>query len=159
MPPRRPYQDTQVDSYKSQGELDRLLTRYGAAMTRWSNLPRLIRYEFQLDGLGYRIDVPIPAGRDPDEAEQLRREKARVMFYYIKAKMTAAESGVADLAREFMPYMITGTGRVLAEEIAEVMAHGGRVLPLGAESPLLPEGRDAPVDIVEGSIRELPAGS
>jgi hypothetical protein len=147
---RRPYQDTAVDAYKSQGDLDRLMTRYGADVTRWSNYPGLIRFEFQLGGLGYRIDVPVPDGETEKQTEQLRREKARVMFYYIKAKMTAAESGVADLAREFMPYMITGTGRVLAEEIADAMATGARVLPLGADYPLLPEGRGRPVDSVEG---------
>jgi len=155
---RRPYQDTEVDAYKSQGDLDRLMSRYGADVTRWSNYPGLIRFEFQLNRIGYRIDVPVPAGYNEKDSEQIRREKARVMFYYMKAKMTAAESGVADLAHEFMPYMITGTGRVLGEEVADAMASGARVLPLGAECPLLPAGRDRPDDIVEGEVRQLPAG-
>jgi hypothetical protein len=126
------------------------MSQYGAEVTRWSNYPGLIRFEFQLAGIGYRVDVPVPEGINQRDSEQLRREKARVMFYYIKAKMTAAESGVADIAREFMAYMITGTGRVLGEEIADAMATGRRVLALGAESPLLPEGRGAPKDVIEG---------
>lgn len=158
MPPRRPYQDTGVDAYKSQGDLDRLMSRYGAEVTRWSNYPGLIRFEFQLAGLGYRIDVPVPVGNTEKQTEQIRREKARIMFYYMKAKMSAAESGVADLAHEFMPFMITGTGRVLGDEVVDAMAHGARVLPLGADYPLLPAGRDRPDDIVEGEVRQLPAG-
>lgn len=158
MPPRRPYQDTAVDSYKSQGDLDRLMSRYGVEATRWSTYPGLIRFEFQLNRLGYRIDVPVPAGRTDRESEQLRRERARVMFYYVKAKMNAVETGVGDIAREFLPYMITGTGRVLGDEVIGAMESGARVLPLGAESPLLPAGRDRPDDVAEGEMRQLPAG-
>ena len=139
---RRAYQDTEVSAYKTQDELDRLMSKHGVQVTRWTMFPDNIRFEFQQDGIGYRVDVPVPAGRDDREREQLRREKARVLLYYVKAKLTAAESGVADLHREFLPFMITGTDRVFFQEVEDAMKDGRRSLPLGVESPLLPEGRE-----------------
>ena len=140
--PRRAYQDTEVSPYRTQDQLDSLLSKYGVEVTRWTMYPDLIRFEFQEQGIGYRVDVPVPPGRDQREREQLRREKARVLFYYMKAKLTAAESGVADIQREFLPFMITGDNRVFFQEVEDAMHQGKRVLQLGAESPLLPAGRD-----------------
>ena len=152
MATRRAYQDTQVSPYKTQDELDSLIGRYGVRVTRWTTFPDLVRFEFQLDGVGYRVDVPVPAGRDAKEREQLRREKARVLYYYMKAKMTAAESGVADLAHEFLPFMITGSDRVFFQEVEDAMKSGARTLTLGQDSPLLPEGRGS--EVAEGRLIE-----
>jgi len=138
----RAYQNTGVSAYKTQDDLDSLISGYGVQVTRWTNFPDLIRFEFQLNRVGYRVDVPVPAGRDQKERDQLRREKARVLFYYMKAKMTAAESGVADLAHEFLSFMITGTDRVFFQDVDDAMQQGARSLPLGQDSPLLPEGRE-----------------
>ena len=141
MPRSRAYQDTGVSAYKTQDDLDSLISRYGVQVTRWTNFPDLIRFEFQLNRVGYRVDVPVPPGRDAKERDQLRREKARVLFYYMKAKMTAAESGVADLAHEFLSFMITGTDRVFFQDVDDAMQQGARSLPLGQDSPLLTEGK------------------
>jgi hypothetical protein len=141
MAPRRPYQDTAVSAYKTQDELDRLMSKYGVEITRWTMFPELIRFEFQQDGIGYRVDVPVASGYDAKDREQLRREKARVLLYYVKAKLTAAESGVADLHREFLPFMITGPDRVFFQEVEDAMKDGRPTLPLGADSPLLSEGK------------------
>ena len=142
MPRSRAYQDTGVSAHKTQDDLDSLISRYGIQVTRWTNFPDLIRFEFQLNRRGYRVDVPVPPGRDAKRRDQLRREKARVLFYYMKAKMTAAESGVADLAHEFLPFMITGTERVFFQEVDDAMERGLRSLSLGQDSPLLLEGRE-----------------
>ena len=155
---RRPYQNTQVSAYKTQDELGRLMSKYGVEVIRWTTLPALLRFEFQQNGIGYRVDVPVPAGSEVREREQLRQEKARVLFYYIKAKLTAAESGVADLHQEFLPFMITGADRVFFQEVEDAMKHGARTLTLGTDSPLLPEGRgtEQQAEIIEAAeVREI----
>jgi len=68
--------------------------------------------------------------------------------------LEAIDAGLADMEREFLPYMITGADRVFFQEVEDAMKNGARTLMLGAESPLLPEGRGQ--DIVEGQVRELP---
>src|SRR4030042_327914 len=155
---RKPYQDTAVSTGRTQEQLDALLQKRGIHVTRWTAFPDLIRFEFQpkKEGIAYRVEIKVEAGYNARESEQIRRAAYRTLFWYVKSKFEAMDAGLADLEREFMPYMITGPDRVFFQEVAEAMAHGARSLPLGQDSPLLPVGRgENPAEVIEGGFTEV----
>ncbi len=151
MSERRPYERTNVSASQTQEQLDSLLQRRGVDVTRWTNTPDQIRFEFQHKGIGYRIDVPLPAGGDLREKDQLRRERARVLYWYVKSKLEAVEFGLGDLQREFLPYMLVGPDTVFFERVEEAIENGARSLPLGQDLPFLPSPRVEVIDVIEVS--------
>ena len=153
---RKPYQDTTVGVAKTQQALIDLLEKRSIHATRWTTYPDLVRFEFQpkKEGIAYRIEMKIEKAYSARQTEQMRRATFRIVYWYVKSKLEAIDAGLADMEREFLPYMITGADRVFFQEVEDAMKNGARTLMLGAESPLLPEGRGQ--DIVEGQVRELP---
>lgn len=157
MPARKPYQNTEVSRGRTQEQLDGLLQKRGIHVTCWMAFPNLIRFEFQPKekGIGYRVEIKVEKGYNARESEQIRRAAYRTLFWYVKSKFEAMDAGLADLEREFLPYMITGPDRVFYQEVSEAMDRGARSLPLGQDSPLLPEGRgENPAGVVEGQFTE-----
>lgn len=157
MATRKPYQNTDVSTGRTQEQLDALLQKRGIHVTRWTAFPDLIRFEFQpkKEGIAYRVEIKVEPGYNARNSEQIRRAAYRTLFWYVKSKFEAMDAGLADLEREFMPYMITGPDRVFFQEVAEAMEHGARSLPLGQDSPLLPEGRrENLVEVVEDQFTE-----
>jgi len=153
---RKPYQDTTIGVAKTQQALIDLLEKRSIHATRWTTYPDLVRFEFQpkKEGIAYRIEMKIEKAYSARQTEQMRRATFRIVYWYVKSKLEAIDAGLADMEREFLPYMITGADRVFFQEVEDAMKNGARTLMLGAESPLLPEGRGQ--DIVEGQVRELP---
>jgi hypothetical protein len=157
MAARKPYQDTAVSTSRTQEQLDGLLQKRGIHVTRWTAFPDLIRFEFQpkKESIAYRVEIKVKVGYNARESDQIRRAAYRTLFWYVKSKFEATDAGLADLEREFMAYMITGPDRVFYQEVAEAMEHGARSLPLGQDSPLLPEGRgENPANVVEGQFKQ-----
>jgi len=153
---RKPYQDTTIGVAKTQQALIDLLEKRSIHATRWTTYPDLVRFEFQpkKEDIAYRIEMKIEKAYSARQTEQMRRATFRIVYWYVKSKLEAIDAGLADMEREFLPYMITGADRVFFQEVEDAMKNGARTLMLGAESPLLPEGRGQ--DIVEGQVRELP---
>lgn len=139
---RTPYEDTSVSTGDSMTQLDRLVTKAGIAVTRWTTLAGAVRFEFQPaeGGEAFRIEVPIQPGQTDRDSEQNRRQAFRILFWYVKSKLEAVEAGLADWRREFLAYMITGPTTVFVDHVEEAAGKGLKVLPLGQDSPLLIAG-------------------
>ena len=157
---RKPYQDTTVSVASTQQALITLLEKRGIHATRWTTYPDLVRFEFQpkKQGIAYRIEMAVEKGYSARQNEQLRRATFRIVYWYVKSKLEAIDAGLADMEREFLPYMITGPERVFFQEVEDAIKHGDRVLTLGEDSPLLPEGRgtNEQAQIIEATeVREI----
>lgn len=140
---RTPYEDTSVSTGDSMTQLDRLVTKAGIKVTRWTAMATAVRFEFQPEegGTAFRIEVPIATAEPGRDSEQARRQAFRILFWYVKSKLEAVEAGLADWRREFLAYMITGPRTVFVDHVEEATAKGLKVLPLGQDSPLLGPGR------------------
>lgn len=129
-----PYQDTQVSWPRSQAEIVKALSKRGIYQTRFTNLEDKFAVEFlapQKEGkpIGVRILVPISyEGDDQEKREKELMRLHRVLFYHIKAKFVAIESGLTEFMEEFMPHLI-------------VMDKKGNSTTLGQE--LLPQYKEA----------------
>lgn len=118
------YINTSVTPGKTRDEVEKLLKRVGADSFRWSSfqgeetLEALLSWKDQR--LGFRLSAKYTTDRE-------RQQKLRALYWYLKAKIEAIQFGLVDLEQEFLPYLLTASGRTVYE-IQE-----GQVLKLLAE--------------------------
>lgn len=116
---------TSVDANKSKAEIEQLLTNYGASafLVGWISDPPAAAVTFEIDGMRYRIVIPMPSPSDDDirythanqhsrrrrsEAAiqsalaQARRERWRALLLTIKGQLVAVDLKIKTLAEAFM---------------------------------------------------------
>lgn len=107
------YKGTNVNWAKSQTAIVKMLTSKGIYQTRFTNLEDKFAVEFlvnlpdQQKPVAVRILVPIKeTGNNQKKREQELNRLHRVLFYHLKAKFVAIESGLTEFMEEFMPHLI-----------------------------------------------------
>ena len=106
------YKSTSVNWAKSQTAIVKLLTARGIYQTRFTNLEDKFVIEFlapQDEGkpVGVRVIVPFKyTGQDEKRKQQELNRMHRVLFYHLKAKFVAIDSGLTEFMEEFMPHLI-----------------------------------------------------
>ena len=115
------YANTVVAPHKSKEQVEGLLLRIGAVGFRWSSFQGRETLEAGLEWEGgqtaFRLVVDY-------EDERERKQKLRALYWYLKAKVEAIQFGLVDLEQEFLPYMLTPSGRTVFEEIPEAQRRG-----------------------------------
>lgn len=106
------YTDTKVPVAQSRHAIEELLEKRGVQDRRVTTTAALFALDFNWPlrdergkvrtVLGVRIVAPWPA----DERE--RRRMARVLFWHLKSKLEAVESGLLSFEEEFMPHLTLG---------------------------------------------------
>lgn len=132
---RRYAEGTTVSVDASRGELTGLLTRYGCQRMAWATEPEADTLQFELGDHSYRFVIRRPTPKEiwqewkaegrtarqlkylPTDAqvaaEWRRRWRAHVLL--LKAKLEFVASGNTTLEREFMPALVTASGRTLGD--------------------------------------------
>ena len=107
------YKKTSVNWSKSQTSIVKMLNSKKIYQTRFTNLFDKFAVEFmseisgQSKPVAVRILVPfIYSGNDEKKREQELNRLHRVLFYHLKAKFIAIESGLTEFMEEFMPHLI-----------------------------------------------------
>ena len=107
------YKNTSVNWSKSQTSIVKMLNSKKIYQTRFTNLSDKFAIEFmseisgQSKPVAVRILVPfIYSGNDEKKREQELNRLHRVLFYHLKAKFIAIESGLTEFMEEFMPHLI-----------------------------------------------------
>jgi len=106
------YKSTSVNWAKSQSTIVKMLVQKGIYQTRFTNLENKFVIEFlapQEEGkpIGVRIIVPSHyKGESEDKKQKELNRMHRVLFYHLKAKFVAIDSGLTEFAEEFMPHLI-----------------------------------------------------
>jgi hypothetical protein len=147
---------TTVSVEKSRAEIEKMITRYGAASTAFMSapgravvcfeansrrvmfelkLPDITEKQFQRDGRGSVLSQPKRA----EKWEQACRQRWRALALVIKAKLEAVESGITAFEDEFLAHIVMPDGQTVATHIKPRIAEayaGGQMLAL-----LPPPGR------------------
>lgn len=106
------YKNTSVNWSKSQTDIVKMLTQRGIYQTRFTNLEKKFVIEFLApqEGqkpIGVRIVVPSNyVGDNEDKKQKELNRMHRVLFYHLKAKFVAIDSGLTEFMEEFMPHLI-----------------------------------------------------
>lgn len=127
------YANTNVSAGQTREQIEHLLLKVGATGFRWSSqLVSGDRYATtpgheQLEALLNWNEKKIAFRLQVDyTSEPQRKQRLRALYWYLKAKLEAIQFGLVDLEREFLPYLITSSGKTVYEELG------------GAEMKLLP---------------------
>jgi hypothetical protein len=144
--------NTKVSVEKTRAELDSVLAKYGATARGIvvDDLAPAAQVAFQLHGLRYRIDVPLPprTSGEPDNAprgwscwddeergwwhtkqhEQALRTRWRVLLLLIKAKLESVSMGLSTAEKEFIGDLMLDNGHTvytaLGQQIERSIACG-----------------------------------
>ena len=109
---QKSYSGTSVNWAKSQSAIVKMLTLKGIYQTRFTNLEDKFVIEFvapqdNAKPVGVRIIVPSHYKGDNEDKKQKELNRMhRVLFYHLKAKFVAIDSGLTEFMEEFMPHLI-----------------------------------------------------
>jgi len=124
---------TAVPVDRSRGEIERILTRYGADIFSYATSleQRRAYVAFRYNGVSFRIDItmPDPEGfkktpggrkrRSNDDAykayEQAQRQIWRALALYVKATLEAVDSGIIKIESALLPFALLPDGRTMSE--------------------------------------------
>lgn len=123
--------NTDVSTEKSRAEIERVLSRYGASRFAYMNEPERAMIAFEIQGKRIRFVLPLPDKQDFSRTpggrrerdqhaqfkawEQASRQRWRALALAIKAKLEWTETGIVTIEEEFLPYIVTSTGKTVAE--------------------------------------------
>ncbi|MEK6884528.1 MAG: hypothetical protein AABY22_33155 [Nanoarchaeota archaeon] len=107
------YKSTSVNWAKTQTAIVKMLTQRKIFQTRFTNMENKFAVEFlapqeNMDKpIGVRVVVPFIYSGDNEEKRQRELNRLhRVLFYHLKAKFVAIDSGLTEFMEEFMPHLI-----------------------------------------------------
>lgn len=134
------YEKTDVSVDKSQSGIRKLImARKGSKIAFISDPPREgFQAEVQIDSLPYTIRIfgevkRVNTGRTERQREtwldQEHRRIWRVLFYHLKSVFEAADSGVMEFRELMLPYIVTKSGKTVAEWIVPELAHAININP------------------------------
>ena len=136
-------QTTAVAAERSRGEIERVVTKYGASKFVYSWIEDRAMIGFFLHERMIRFIVPMPdkeafsktaGGRRVRKQaaalkawEQATRQRWRALLLAVKAKLEAVESGIATFEDEFMAYIVLPDNHTVGEfmkpQLLDAYAH------------------------------------
>lgn len=136
---RRPYEDTTVTWTKSQADLAGLFAKHDIASTRFTNYAGQAVVEFLLPKSEWPVRLTVAVAAQGSKAADVRELNRiwRVVFWFIKSKLEAVETGLTEMEREWLPYIAIGEstfGDRALPEVNRLRANGsftGLLLPVG----------------------------
>jgi hypothetical protein len=135
---------TEVPIDRSKRHIEELLMRAGAEgyHTGWQAAsgddPGWDAIEFLWKGKHIRFRLPrqqavVTRSRNKRlSPEQRDRQRWRVLFLVVKAKIEAVEAGIAVFEEEFLSFIVTASGKTIGEVLLPRLAAGSGPLQLGS---------------------------
>jgi len=141
MPQRRPYESTEVSWTKSQADLAAMFAKHNIVSTRFTNYAGQAIVEFMLPEKQWPVRLTVAVDTRGSKAEAARELNRiwRVIFWFTKSKLEAVETGLAEMEREWLPYIAIGDstfGDRALPEVNRLRASGsftGLLLTVGRE--------------------------
>lgn len=114
--------NTKVPIDKSQGEIRKLLTKYGATGFAFAENTSMAQVIFEIKGLRIKFNLPMPPRYSENATqssiktyEQLCRAKWRSLVLCIKAKLECVEAGITTLEQEFLAHIVLPNGETMGD--------------------------------------------
>lgn len=118
------YKNTSVNWAKSQTGITKLLNQRGIYESQFTNLKDRFVLQFRVveEGVKKPVMVRILVPIQYDGEDEIKRGKElnmlhRVLFYHLKAKFVAIDSGLTEFMEEFMPHLVTNSGQTIGQTI------------------------------------------
>jgi hypothetical protein len=129
---------TSVPVERSQAEINKILTRFGADQLAQASSasPPAVLMGFRVKGRLIRFHLPMPLGKDfrgtPIQVEKLFagecRRRWRALLLVLKAKLEAVDSGITTFEQEFYAHTVLPGGMTIYEstnkEVSRALEQG-----------------------------------
>lgn len=146
--------NTSVPADRSRGEIERILTRYGADAFSYGWEGHRAIVAFRCHGRMVKFTIPMPTveehmrtetgrQRTRSSAEQAReqasRQRWRALALVVKAKLEAVESGIETFDEAFLAHILLPNGETVGQwtepQVALAYEQGTmpKMLPVGSE--------------------------
>lgn len=132
--------DTSVPVDRSKQQIEALLRQHGAEgfNAGWQGPtgddPGWDAVQFLWKGrtIRFRLDRPKASRYTQRALEQRNRQRWRILFLVIKAKLEAVTAGVSVFEDEFLSFIVTGSGQTIGEVLVPCLLAGKGPLMLDA---------------------------
>lgn len=130
------YAQTRVQPGQSRDSIEKLLTRIGVDLFRWTTMAGTEGIEFrwprpESSPVAFRFLIHF-------DSPTKRAQMLRVLYWYLKSKVEAIEFGLVDMEQEFFPQMLTPGGQTVYEAVQD----SGMERLVGPDMIALPPGND-----------------
>ena len=124
-PTYRNYSGTQVRAEKTQANITTELIKFGISKVQHTFYDNGFSVAFQAEveevkrPVTVRIDIPWDQENDTEDkfGWKDRRIKYRVLYYYIKALLTAWDSGLKAFMDIFLPHIVLPGGKTISQDL------------------------------------------
>lgn len=117
---------THVPVDRSQAEIKKILTKYGATGFAYGEQGPLALVMFEMAGRRIKFILPMPNAKDFSNQlkfEQRCRSRWRCLVLAIKAKLECVESGITTLEQEFMAHIVLPNGSTMGQTVLPQLDH------------------------------------
>ena len=131
---------TSVPVDRSQNEIRKILSNYGASSFAYGEQGSLsvILFEMQRRRVKFSLPMPVIPEKGASQAsvkayEQLCRSRWRCLVLAIKAKLECVESGITTLEQEFLAHIVLPSGETVGDAMAPQISQAyasGKMPPL-----------------------------
>jgi hypothetical protein len=115
---------TSVPIDRSQAEIKRILSKYGATGFAYGEQGTRAVVMFEMAARRIKFILPMPNPPSPNATQasirtydQLCRSRWRCLVLAIKAKLECVESGITTLEQEFMAHIVLPNGKTVGEAV------------------------------------------
>lgn len=124
-PKYRNYSSTQVRAENTQAQITTELSKFGIYSVQHTSQRIGFSVAFQaevedaIQPITIRIDIPWNQDKDTEDKYgwKDKRIKYRILYYYIKALLTAWDNGLKAFTDIFMPHIVLPNGSTIAQEL------------------------------------------
>lgn len=119
--------NTSVPIDRSQGEIKKTLTKYGATAFAFAENIDKAMVQFEMSGKRIKFLLPLPVymkAKDKKnyllsqkQIDQNIRSKWRALLLAIKAKLECVEAGITTLEQEFMAHILLPNGQTVGDAV------------------------------------------
>lgn len=141
---------TQVPTHQSEVQIKKMLKKHGANGIMVAENEEMIAIQFAMKNRQIRFIVPFPKTDDDDikfteggkirsqsarltALEQALRQRYRLLFLVVKAKLEAVDSGVVNFEEEFLAHTVMSDGSTVGQWVRpqiSKMYESGNMPPL-----------------------------
>jgi hypothetical protein len=118
---------------RTKGEIEAMLTDYGARHFAYFVDPKGAMVIFEVQGRRLRFNVPLEEGASP-KAVRSRNQRWREFLQCVRAKLESVTTGIESFTEAFLAHMIMPDNRTVYEHVAPQIA---QVAECGETKPLL----------------------
>lgn len=111
---------TKVPIYRSQAEIQKILSKYNATAFAFAERNDLAVVQFEMNGKRIKFIMQLPTYSKSTKSivvDQIKKSKWRALVLTIKAKLESIEARITTFEQEFMAHIVLPNGATVGDSV------------------------------------------